>query len=86
MGLSARQVAQLMDLDPTGFTRIEKGLFSPRQDTARKIFELYNGLVPLGLIYDTTHPSFEDWLTPARKKKLAARGRALLGTYVRPRF
>lgn len=86
MGLSARQVAQLMDLDPTGFTRIEKGQFSPRQDTARKIFDLYNGIVPLGLIYDTTHPSFDDWLTDSRARKLAARGRALRGSHLRSRI
>ena len=77
MGLSQRQVAFAMGIDPTGFGRVERGVYTPSKEIANLIFEFYGGIVPLGLIYDATHESFRDWLTAARKRDLRKRAAAI---------
>ena len=69
-GVSARAMGVVMDLDPTGYLRIERAQYTPTQDTARKIFDYYGGLIPIGLVYDQTHKSFKGFLTNAKKTAL----------------
>lgn len=48
-------------MDAAGFQRIERGDVLPKRETARIIHKLYNGAVPLGVIYDAAHPSSLEW-------------------------
>lgn len=70
-------MANTIGLDPSGFIRIERGKFTPRQDTARIIHDLYDGILPLGMIYDCAHPDYDDWMTDRRLGSLRALGRRL---------
>ncbi len=51
-GLTAARVALAVDCDRATLYRIEDGKSLPKRKTARALFELYKGLVPLALIYD----------------------------------
>lgn len=51
-GLTADQVAVAAECDRATLYRIEKGEQQPKRPTARRLFELYRGRVPLELIYD----------------------------------
>lgn len=77
MGFTARSVARTLSLDPSGLLRIERGKFTPRQDTARTIEGFYSGIVPLGMVYDTTHPKYEGFITSAVTRKLRKRANQL---------
>lgn len=77
MGLSVRRVAETLELDVSGYSRIEQGRQQPKQSTAREIFKFF-GVVPLGMVYDPTHPTYDDWLDRRTKQDLAARGRELI--------
>lgn len=70
LGFSARSVANTIGLDPSGFIRIEQGKFTPRQDTARAIYLFYGEFLPLGMIYDPTHPKYKDAITSTVKRRL----------------
>lgn len=77
LGFRSRPIAYLLGLDPSGYARIEAGRYRPRADTADAIYQLYGGLIPLGLIAFPTHPIYRDFLTPHRRRRLRARGREL---------
>ena len=77
LGFTARSVATSIGLDPSGFIRIEQGKFTPRQDTARLIFDFYGEILPLGMIYDCQHSSYRDWMTDRREGQIRAHGRRL---------
>lgn len=81
LGISGRSIALAIGVDPAGFHRIERGQKTPKQDTARKIFEFYGGIVPLGMIYDPAHPEYRGWLSPPRRKQLEKLRRSLAVEY-----
>lgn len=56
-GLSLEVVAAEVGTDPTNLSRVEKGQQIPKRELARALFTFYNGVVPLGAIYD---PEFHD--------------------------
>jgi hypothetical protein len=60
-GFRSRRVAEACKIDVAGFQRIERGDVLPKRDTARIIHKLYNGAVPLGVIYDAAHPESLEW-------------------------
>lgn len=80
MGLSIRRVAETLDLDVSGYSRIEQGRQQPKQATAREIFKFF-AVVPLGMVYDPTHPTYDDWLTERRRRELRARAAQLVDQY-----
>jgi transcriptional regulator with XRE-family HTH domain len=80
MGLSLRRVAEVLELDVSGYSRIEQGRQQPKQTTAREIAKFF-GVLPLGMVYDPTHPTYDDWLTARTRKLLKARGRELVGEH-----
>jgi len=47
-----RQVATELGIDPSTLAKIERGAQTPSRETARRIFEFYDGEIPLGAIYD----------------------------------
>jgi transcriptional regulator with XRE-family HTH domain len=51
-GLSLKKVAATVGTNDGNLSRIERGLQTPKQEVARKLFELYGGAVPLANIYD----------------------------------
>lgn len=51
-GLTAAKVAEAVACDRATLYRIEDGKTLPKRKTARALFELYKGAVPLVLIYD----------------------------------
>lgn len=59
-GLSLDTVADQVGTDPTNLSRVEKGQQMPKRDLARALFKFYDGVVPLGSIYD---PEYGDTLT-----------------------
>jgi transcriptional regulator with XRE-family HTH domain len=61
MGFTSRRVAEALGVDISGFHRIETGENTPTRDTARKIWALYAGAVPLGVIYDPRHYESQEW-------------------------
>lgn len=67
MGLSVRRVAEVLELDVSGYSRIEQGRQQPKQATAREIFKFF-GVVPLGMVYDPTHAAYDDWLSNRRNR------------------
>lgn len=76
MGFTSRSVARVIGLDPSGFLRIERGTYTPRKDIADRIYQFYDGIVPLGMIFDARHEIYRDWLTPTKRtrlRRLAAR-------------
>jgi transcriptional regulator with XRE-family HTH domain len=81
MNLSVRRVAETLELDVSGYSRIEQGRQQPKQETAREIFKFFGGVVPLGMVYDPTHPTYDDWLTRKQRSALAARGLELVAKY-----
>lgn len=70
MGFTSRAVARAIGLDPSGFLRIERGTYTPRRDIADRIFRFYRGVVPLGMIFDPTHPTYRRWLNRERRKEI----------------
>lgn len=80
MGLSIRRVAETLELDVSGYSRIEQGRQQPKQATAREIFKFF-GVVPLGMVYDPTHPSYDDWLNRKNKAALVERAAELVDKY-----
>lgn len=77
MGLSIRRVAEVLELDVSGYSRIEQGRQQPKQATAREIFKFF-GVVPLGMVFDPCNPTYDDWLTKAQKQRLKARADELV--------
>lgn len=77
-GIPVRRMAEFLELDISGLVRIERGQSTPKPTTAAAVWSFYGGAVPLGMIYDTGHPSYADWLTKAKEKELAALGRRLV--------
>lgn len=51
-GLTLAKVAAKVGTDPTNLSRVERGEQTPKRELARALFELYDGVVPLGAIYD----------------------------------
>ncbi len=51
-GMTAEAAALAAGCDRTTLYRIEDGANLPSRDLARALFELYEGAVPLGAIYD----------------------------------
>lgn len=51
-GLTAQAAANAAGCDRATLYRLEKGENLPTRKTARALFELYGGDVPLGFIYD----------------------------------
>lgn len=51
-GLTAHQVAAQADCDRATLYRIEEGKTLPKRKTARLLFDLFEGKVPLAMIYD----------------------------------
>jgi len=51
-GLTAQAAATAAGCDRATLYRLEKGEHLPTRRTARALFELYGGAVPLGFIYD----------------------------------
>lgn len=78
MGLSVRRVAEVLELDISGLSRIERGASLPKRETAAAIFDFYGGAIPLGMVYDPTHATYDDWLSKPQKKRLKARGAELV--------
>lgn len=81
MGLPVRRVAELLELDISGLLRIERGSSLPKRDTAAAIYEFYRGAIPLGMVYDPLHSSYDAWLTKKKQRELKARGRALVDEF-----
>ena len=52
LGLTANQVAAAIGCDRATLYRIEDGDSLPRRETARKLWQLYKGRIPLEQIYD----------------------------------
>lgn len=78
MGFSSRRVAEALNIDVSGFMRIERGEVTPKQETARKIHAFYRGVVPLGMIYDPKHPDYTKWLNAEKEDHLKRVARALV--------
>lgn len=51
-GLSLHVVAKAISTDPTNLSRVERGAQMPKRELARALFKFYDGVVPLGAIYD----------------------------------
>lgn len=59
-GLSLETVAHAVGTGKGNLRRIENGDQVPKRHTARALFEFYDGVVPLGSIYDPTYrPAME---------------------------
>jgi transcriptional regulator with XRE-family HTH domain len=65
-GLSLDQVAGCVGTDPTNLSRVERGTQVPKRELARALFEFYDGVVPLGAIYDPQYVPPEDAARAAR--------------------
>ncbi len=61
-GLTGNQVAAIAGCDRATLYRIEDGDSQPRRGTARALFALYKGAVPLATIYD---PEFSNQVAAA---------------------
>lgn len=48
-------VAELVGTDVGNLSRIERGEQIPQRELARRLFEHFDGAVPLGIIYDPEH-------------------------------
>jgi transcriptional regulator with XRE-family HTH domain len=55
MHLTLSDVATLVETTPGNLSRIERGLTVPSKDVARRLFDVFEGAVELGAIYDPTH-------------------------------
>lgn len=62
MGLTAAEVAAAAQCDRATLYRIEEGKTLPKRQTARLLFDLYKGEVPLAAIYD---PEFSEQIAAA---------------------
>ena len=51
-GLSLEEVAAKVGTDQANLSRIERGLQIPKRETARGLWQFYDGQVPVGAIYD----------------------------------
>lgn len=51
-GLTAEELATKAGIHRTTLHRIESGIMLPKRDIARRLFDVYNGRVTLGSIYD----------------------------------
>ena len=51
-GFSCQEVAEKAGCDRTTLYRVEIGKTQPRREVARALYRLYNGRVPLDMIYD----------------------------------
>lgn len=80
-GFRRWRVAKFIDMDQTGLKKVEVGRSRPTEQTASALFDFYGGLVPLGLIYDTHHYSFEGWLTAHQVAKLRRRAKEISREY-----
>ncbi len=63
MGFSSRRVAEAMKIDVSGLHRIENGDVQPNRDSARHIYAFYEGVIPIGVIYDPRHTTSQSWLS-----------------------
>lgn len=61
-GLTVAEIAITAKCDRSTLYRIEDGRTLPKRKTARALFALYKGEVPLALIYD---PQFSGEVRPA---------------------
>lgn len=59
-GLSLEEVAHAVGTGKGNLRRIENGDQVPKRHTARKLFEYYEGAVPLGFCYDPTYTPPKD--------------------------
>jgi transcriptional regulator with XRE-family HTH domain len=48
-------VAEAVETDVGNLSRIERGEQIPQRELARRLFEHFEGIVPLGIIYDPEH-------------------------------
>ena len=51
-GLSVREVAEAIGVDPSNLSRIELGGQTPTREVARALHGFYGGRVPLADVYD----------------------------------
>jgi len=74
-GKTAREVAEAAGLDRVSLYRIEAGTQHPRRDSARALFRLFGGRVPLAAIYDPEFAAIEAAgqraAVPARRRREA---------------
>jgi transcriptional regulator with XRE-family HTH domain len=77
MGLSVRRVAEELELDISGYSRIEKGASLPKRETAAVIYDFFLAEIPLGMIYDPLHRSYDGWLSAEQKRRLQTLGKTL---------
>jgi DNA-binding XRE family transcriptional regulator len=74
-GMTAREVAEAAGLDRVSLYRIEAGSQHPRRDSARALFRLFAGRVPLAAIYDPEYAAIEAAgqraTVPARRRREA---------------
>ena len=68
-GLSLDVVAAEVGTDPTNLSRVEKGAQVPKRELARALYHYFDGVVPLGAIYDA------EFSPPAASKRKANAGR-----------
>lgn len=54
-GETLAEVAEAVETDVGNLSRIERGEQLPQRDLARRLFEHFEGAVPLGVIYDPEH-------------------------------
>lgn len=53
--LTLVELATAVGTDAANISRIERGVQTPSKELARKLFEFFEGDVPLGSIYDPDH-------------------------------
>ncbi len=58
-GMTAKAVAEAAGLDRVSLYRIEAGSQHPRRESARRLFQLFGGRVPLAAIYDPEFAAIE---------------------------
>lgn len=67
-GLSLDQAAASVGTDPTNLSRVEKGMQIPKRELARALYVFYQGVVPLGAIYDPEWNT-DEALTQGKRRK-----------------
>lgn len=81
MGMRSGPLAEALGIHKTNLLKIEQGRQSPRKETARQIYDFFGGFVPLGLIYDATHPSFRRWFDEKAQTEAAKLAKRLRRRY-----
>lgn len=66
--LTLEVVAAAVGTDPTNLSRVEKGAQVPKRELARALFEYFDGVVPLGAIYDAEMDAQQQERSRQRKR------------------